>query len=265
MNAPVLRHRPGHRAVSLLLLLTLALTSLSPVTPAAAGPRRTAPQRSDGERLFRAIFFLEGPMADEIPELRRLKSMEAFRKLTPRQEQAVRSFQTRLVRELATANPSLFPDFEKALQSGDRARISRALGDASQAAKDVLRERDPAARRFLDRYEATLIREFRSSMRDGRQTGPPDLKALQRAVPKAAAQEAERTELVWLKGFKAGGPAASEPQQPDTDHSIAIVLLTFVALFVIVVVALPIVAADGGSDLYHDRLVNSLATRVEPR
>ena len=186
--------------------------------------------------------------------------MAAFQQLKPRQEEAIRAFQTRLMKELAQSQPTFFDTFGRAIQSGDRARISRALGDASQASKALLRTQDPGVSRFLDRYEFTLTREFRSAARKGAASGPPDVKALQRSVPKAAAQDAARLELTWLKGFKAGGPSAVD--EPDTDHSIAVVLLTFIALFVIVVVALPITSPDGGGGLYHDKLVDGLATRA---
>lgn len=268
MSSRPLPHTVAYRTVSLALVLSLTWSMVCPAAPAAGGqarPTAAAPERADGQRLFRAIFFLQGPLADEIPELKRLKSMETYRKLTPRQEEAIRTFQTRLMRELTTARPTFFETFEKALQSGDRTRISRALGDASQAAKDVLRQSDPGVARFLDRYETTLNREIRSSSRDGRASGPPDLKALHRTISKDAVREAERVELVWLKGFSAVGPSSSEPQQPDTDHNIAVVLLTFVAVVVIAIVWLAFVSPDGGGDLHHERLVNALATRVGGR
>jgi SdpC family antimicrobial peptide len=261
MHARVRGYPSAYRAVTLALVLTVVFAGISPAARAAAGQIRPSAERPDGERLFRAIFFLEGPLSDQIPELRRLKSIDAFRKITPQAREALRAFQTRLVREMRANNPKFFESFETALQSGDRTKISRALGNASTTAKDALRKGDPGVARFLDRHEATLLREFGAVTRQLKSSGPPDLRALQRTVPKEVAQEAARTELVWLKGFKIGEPSASDPK-PDTDHNIALILITFVAVVVLAFVALPLTAPDAGGDLFHERLVNSLAARA---
>lgn len=253
-------HAPVFRALCVVLAVASAWIGLPPGVVGALAQTRPAAPQGDGEALFRAVFFLEGPLAEEIPELNRLKSLEALRRLTPRQQQAVRAFQSRLVEEIRKARPKFFQEFERDIRSGDRARISRTLGAASRLSKDVVRKSDPAAARFLDRHETSLRKSLAPAARSAARSGPPDLRAIQRAAPQPTSRDAERVELTWLKGFSIGGQAASDPK-PDTDHNIAIALLTFIALFVIVVVALPIVSPDGGG-LYHEQLVGSLATRV---
>jgi SdpC family antimicrobial peptide len=245
------------------LSATIAAWNVVPGAQAVAAQARTAqprpaPAREDGEALFRAVFFLQGPLADQVPELRRLKSLNAFRRLTRQQQDAIRTFQTSLIRDIKASNPTFFDDFAKELQTKDRTRISRALVNASQVTKTVVLERNPDVAGFLSRNETALKGALNPvANREYRKTTAPDLKAINRVVSKTAMQEAERTELVYLKGFKVGGATASDP---DTDHSIAIALLTFIAVFVIIVIALPITAETGG-DLYHEKLVNSLAIR----
>lgn len=251
---------PAFRAVCVALAVATAWIGLPPGVVGALAQTRVAAPQGDGEALFRAVFFLEGSLAEQVPELKRLKSLEAWRRLTPRQQQAVRAFQSRLVQEIRKARPKFFQEFERDMRSGDRPRISRALGEAAQLSKDVLRKSDPAVARFLNRQEASLRKSLAPAARSAARSGPPDLRVIQRAAPQPTSREAQRVELTWLKGFSIGGQAASDPK-PDTDHNIAIALLTFVALFVIVVVALPIVSPDGGG-LYHEQLVGSLSMRV---
>lgn len=260
MTVRELRRRPGHRVLSVALALTIALSNVG----AAAGQRRTDAARTDGEALFRAVFLLEGPLAGEIPQLERLRSMRTSRRLTPRQQRAVQAFETRLIQELRAAKPTFFQSFERDLKTGDRVVISRAIAEASRLARDVMRKGDPAVARFLSRHEASLARAVKSAASSAGKSGPPDVRALQRAIPPAASRDAEKLELAWLKGFEIG-PSASEPQQPDTDHNIAVILLTFIAVVVLALVALPIVAPGGDDDLYHEQLVSSLAVRLGGR
>jgi hypothetical protein len=254
------------RAVSLVLSISLAASSLPAATSSATTQTRTPAQREDGEALFRAIFFQTGPLADEIPELRRVKSIEGVRRLTPQQANAVHVFQSRLVQELRAARPTFFQDFERQLRSGDRARISRALAEAAQLSKQVLEKNDPEAAKFIRRHEAGVRRGLSSAARSAPQAGPPDLKALQRALPEEAVRDAERLELTWLKGVTVGETAASD-QKPDTDHSVAVVLYTLVLLVVAVVkfAFIPVISADVGGSLYNEQLVDSLASRLGGR
>lgn len=257
---PTLRKRRS-QVFNIALSASLIWSTLQPCVQrvaAQAKPDQMRAAAQNGETLFRAIYFLEGQTADDVPELKRLKSMDAYRRLNADQQKAIKAFQDSLVRDIRAAKPTFFDDFAKGMQSRDRTRISRTLGQASQTIRTTVLANNPAVARFLARNEASLRKGLVpvAQKEFGRDAGP-DLRALNRTISKTAIAEADKTELTWLKGFTLGNQASD----PDTDHSIAIALLTFVAVLVIVVIALPITADVGGGSLFHEQLVNSIATR----
>ena len=110
-----MRLRPGtrqywFRSLVALLLVTVLSWDVPQSRWAMAQTRRPAGQVSD-EDLFKAIVFLEGPVADQIPELQRLKSIAAYRELKPEQRKTIQLFQTKLMAELKAKDPNFFATF----------------------------------------------------------------------------------------------------------------------------------------------------------
>lgn len=123
--------------------LALSLAWLVRVAPVASSVIRAqtvqrAPSDEDGERLFRAILFLDGPDVEQVPELRRMRTAQAFRSLTPRQREAINGFQNGVVAEIRASSPDFLPTFGACMRGGDRRAIARCLTDASAMVDRVI-------------------------------------------------------------------------------------------------------------------------------
>ena len=146
-------------------------------------------------------------------------------------------------------------------------RISETLASASELALETVKAENPDARKFIDRHSARLQRAALAST-DSRSKGPPDLKKIKQALRAELSKiEDKKVELAWLKDANVHPVQQPEPNQPDTDHSIALALYT--ALFVVVILAvvafLPVLTTKTGGGLYHEQLVNSLAVKLRSR
>lgn len=220
--------------------------------------------QNDGEALFKAIFFLDGSMTDQVPELTRLKSLDAMRSMTRKQEAALATFHEKLIQGLKRTDPNFFAHFATSIRSGDRVKISEALNSASRQALGVVQKENPEAAKFLTRNQSRLQGAISSTLKDTEAKGsPPDLTKIDANLRGELSQLKDRKlEFAWLKGTS-GGTGASEPNQPDTDHSIAVIPYTFVAVVVILAVLVWVFKAESaGGDLYREKLVDSLAVKL---
>jgi SdpC family antimicrobial peptide len=111
------------RGVAVALVLAL-LSALVGVTPSNA----QAP-RHDGATLFRGLFFGTGPIAAQIPTIR---------KVAPHLPVEYRQLEDQVVRHLQTQDPNFFPQFAKELQSGDHVRVAKELRRARQLNVDAV-------------------------------------------------------------------------------------------------------------------------------
>ena len=128
--------RRGVAALALVALVACVTAWLVPPSLQAQATRR-APT-ADGEALFRAIFFLEGPASDQVPELRRMKTAREFRQVTPRQREAIAAFQDGVLTEIRASDPEFLRSFGACVGGGDRRAIARCLTDASALVDRVI-------------------------------------------------------------------------------------------------------------------------------
>lgn len=112
---------------------------MAALAPAVCGAQalRADPAR-DGEALFRGIFFLEGAVAEQIPELRRMRTASARRQLPASQRGTVKTFQDGVISRIQTTSPGFFGQFGACMRGGDRAAIGRCLAGASSLLERVV-------------------------------------------------------------------------------------------------------------------------------
>jgi SdpC family antimicrobial peptide len=137
------------RGVAVALVLAL-LSALVGVTPSNA----QAP-RHDGATLFRGLFFGTGPIAAQIPTIR---------KVAPHLPVEYRQLEDQVVRHLQTQDPNFFPQFAKELQSGDHVRVAKELRRARQLNVDAVL----ALTKNSQSDFAKAARQYREEVRAGR-------------------------------------------------------------------------------------------------
>ncbi len=136
-------------------LAAALVASSALVSPPPVGAQiRSASQPDDGEALFRAIFFLDGAAAAEIPELRRMKSGDELRNVTARQRSAISRFQNGVLAEIRSSEAAFLREFGGCVRSGDRRAISRCLTDGI-ALIDRVVERTPSLAKSRESIRAT--------------------------------------------------------------------------------------------------------------
>lgn len=124
----------------------LVVGAIAALAPAVCGAQtlKADPAR-EGEALFRGVFFLEGAVAEQVPELRRMKTARALRQLPASQRGTVKTFQDGVISRIQTTSPGFFGQFGACMRGGDRAAIGRCLTNASSLLERVV-EQDASLR-----------------------------------------------------------------------------------------------------------------------
>lgn len=156
--APRSRGSRGVLAPALLLVGLLACLAAWPTPPAAHAQARRTVQAGDGEAVFRAIFFLEGPQAEQIPELRRMKTARTLRQVPARQRGAIKTFQQGVLGDIRRASPGFFDEFGTCMRGGERRAIARCLADAATLVDRVI-DRSPLLTKSRQNIRAAWGRE----------------------------------------------------------------------------------------------------------
>jgi SdpC family antimicrobial peptide len=85
----------------------------------------------DGVTLYRALFFAQGPLADKIPTVVKVRPF-----LPP----DYLSLQDRIIDRIQAKDPNFFKTFATEIQSGDHLRVAAALLNANKIQREALME-----------------------------------------------------------------------------------------------------------------------------
>jgi SdpC family antimicrobial peptide len=121
------RRSPWPVAVTLAVVATALLVAVSgPIAQAATRPAPAQRAVYDGESLLRGLFFGQGPVAQQHPELA----------LTRVEGADAKAMTDRLVADVKRQDPRFPARFAVEVQSGDRVRVRAAVSEAA----DLLRQ-----------------------------------------------------------------------------------------------------------------------------
>jgi len=84
-------------------------------------------QDFSGEQLFRGLIFMDGQVANLIPELKDRMEVKKLVALSPAQQEQERKIVNVIVREINANQPGYFDEFKKAMTSGDQQIINTNL------------------------------------------------------------------------------------------------------------------------------------------
>ncbi|NUQ25103.1 MAG: hypothetical protein HUU34_14240 [Saprospiraceae bacterium] len=254
-----------------------------------------------GEALFRGIFLFEGEVANKIPQIKNVKEAVVLRKISQKQKNAIAAISEYLVKEINNKQLRFFGQFKTAMESGNQLTITKSLADAQALIETVFKELDGEVKKFIESNNYKKLKQKYSASPKvkeiSRKTPNPkelnkELLQVMEIVDKEARSSGSRADNVVvqsycglvllcqtriygnfqakipkLKSYKyedlrlSGSAAASDP---DTDHNIAVLLLTFVAVVVIWLVALPLTSNfSDDSGLYREQMINSIATKLK--
>jgi SdpC family antimicrobial peptide len=140
------RNRSLRVAGAYVMLASFAVGFLTSCAEQAVGPEARTPAAPanrlagmTGEEAFRGIFFGEGRVAAALPEIWEGKSLEqrTSEKLTDQADRlaALRAGMDEMVARIAAADPTFFPRFGQAVQSGDRLKVGAAIDEAAALIK----------------------------------------------------------------------------------------------------------------------------------
>jgi SdpC family antimicrobial peptide len=139
----------GRRLTS--IALACCLFAL-PLTPAVAQSTGSQPTTFTGEDLYGGLVLWQGPVADLVPEIRQLKELvpELESPKDAETQEALSSFEDRLITQLAVHDPNFFPDFQREMTSGNPLRVQRALHRAGTETIEVMSSEIPELKGALD-------------------------------------------------------------------------------------------------------------------
>jgi hypothetical protein len=247
-----MKHSPGSPLSARVLCASVAGTLLG-FSPAMARSAEAASARptqstetcrdtSDAD-IFYAVFFGKGRAVSKLPKSytdARATLLESERKKsTTTQLRALKRTKAKLDKEGKTEDAKLV---QQAIQyyDGLKDRKSGSKGAAST---------ETAHSAFLKAFNKRFpgeIERFGSQMRSGNP-------ALVRSAMRSMA-----TKAMTVAQLTGTGPSAGADPHPEEDSNIALVALTFIVIFVILALALPL-TSDTGQGLREDQLAGLMA------
>jgi hypothetical protein len=132
----------GTFATTFLLSIYLSAcgdAALAPTATASEAAIATSPWAKDGRSMYRGMFFGEGGIHNDIPEMREVFAWRTT--MDESQHQALATMVDDFVAAIDQANPRFFDEFAKVMRSGDHQRIVDVLnraGDLTIAAADLV-------------------------------------------------------------------------------------------------------------------------------
>lgn len=122
--------------ISILMIATLLIVPAILGAGDAIGQTVILP--SDEVDYFRGVFFAEGPLAEQIPEIRDYLMMDTENE-DPQVVQIVSDFRARLIDAIVARDPDFMAGFANAMQSGDPYVIDAAIGDGAEMTLNAIR------------------------------------------------------------------------------------------------------------------------------
>lgn len=215
-------------------LSVLCLSSLGLVACANDVGRITevAPQAQyDGRTLYRGIVLGAGPVAEELPPIRRL--MAGVKLATdPAATERLTQFHDRLIASVDALEPTFFGRFEAAMTSKNHLRIQRMLREASELTLSAI----------LTAEENSKVRDALANREAIAQAVSERMDRLVRNDPAERAKVAEALRaLYYQSGNDAGGPPLDRSMVIAEEECVVLVLV--VAVVVAVIIAVVVVIA----------------------
>jgi len=139
-----------HRVRKPVAILLLATLNLILAPPLLAHPESGLSRAYSGETLFRAVFFADGPAAENIPELQRAKAAYGLNQLNEKQRAAARNLEDSLISRFRQADPAFFKRFQREIQSGDHRRVQAMLQQSSRMVINIIYENNKGLESLLD-------------------------------------------------------------------------------------------------------------------
>jgi hypothetical protein len=237
--------------------LLLCVSSLSAC--GGAEPRALSP--ASGEVLYRGLFFGQGEVTEQVPELREMFEWQA--NLEPAQRAALTEFMDQVVAVIDRTQPGFFPEFAAAMQSGDHNRISRMTQRATGVTVAALAEIPSIAdwRAQIGKNREVVQQELLRLHNEGR-ISEGELKAAHKQLALMAAADGELGGQVlanssWSRGLALAVVVAVAAY---------VVYPTPLALAVVVVAAYAWawtpVAADTEGHMQREVIIDAIATHL---
>lgn len=184
------------------------------------------------EEVFRNIFFGEGELAKQIPQLKEL-NVRNFTKDQTQIDEAVK-FQNEIVRAFHKKHPSYMPSLKDAVVSGDRSKISKTIIQGAKYMDDIVW----SLRKGIDKEtRAELTRELTSK------------------VNKRSTTDIEKVVTTYVEQTANSKEAASDAVACVAVLVAVVAVAVAIALWVVYTVEL----AQAESALAHEQIVDSIA------
>lgn len=265
------------------VLLILLCCSVLFVSCKTRNPGQTTQQTNkvpySGEELFRGIFFLEGEVANKIPEIRNLKKISGFNKISDYKKDLLEKTRSRIVSEIKKDHPDFFPNFAKTLQSGDRVKIQQTLIEVDKLVFQQFSKKEDALSNIYKNFQTQELQTKAKNTLSSTHVKNIDISNASRADFERML-EAENTGFLELRDEIYRGFEEIDPPPVDIDcfggleclgmskddfiqqdgENVWLALVVVLVVLVAILLAAPIRGdlQDPGN-LFQDQLVNSIA------